>query len=84
VIPFRRTYFHPVRDLALEPGVPGRLADAIRSWPEDVHEYKAGPLYTNALLPRLDALHAEQVKEGLVQLDADGELLGRSVRTYPF
>ena len=31
-----RTYLTPLEDLASEPNVPGRLASAIRSWPEDV------------------------------------------------
>lgn len=31
-----RTYVTPLEALAAEPGVPGRLASAIRSWPEDV------------------------------------------------
>ena len=31
-----RTYQTRLKDLASEPGVPGRLASAIRSWPEDV------------------------------------------------
>ena len=31
-----RTYTTPVVDLAREPGVPGRLASAVRSWPEVV------------------------------------------------
>lgn len=34
-----RTYIDPFTELAKEPGVPGRLASAIRSWPEDVAEY---------------------------------------------
>lgn len=33
-----RTYLDPIIELAREPGVPGRLASAIRSWPEDVAE----------------------------------------------
>ena len=31
-----RTYLTPLEKLVLEPEVPGRLASAIRSWPEDV------------------------------------------------
>ena len=31
-----RTYVVPLEDLAREPGVPGRAASAIRSWPQDV------------------------------------------------
>ena len=33
-----RTYIFPVVDLAKEPGIPGRMASAIRSWPEDVQQ----------------------------------------------
>lgn len=33
-----RTYLDPFTELAKESGVPGRLASAIRSWPEDVAE----------------------------------------------
>ena len=33
-----RTYVTPVTELAREPGVPGRMASAIRSWPDDVAE----------------------------------------------
>ncbi|PPQ77299.1 LOW QUALITY PROTEIN: hypothetical protein CVT25_010881 [Psilocybe cyanescens] len=35
-----RTYLTPVSLLAREKGVPGRMASALRSWPEDVGEYK--------------------------------------------
>lgn len=31
-----RTYLSPMVELAKEPGVPGRMASAIRSWPDDV------------------------------------------------
>ena len=31
-----RVYLTPLAQLVQEPGVPGRLASAIRSWPEDV------------------------------------------------
>lgn len=34
-----RTYLEPVSSIAKEVGVPGRMASAIRSWPEDVAEY---------------------------------------------
>lgn len=33
-----RTYIFAIKDLAEEPGIPGRMASAIRSWPEDVVE----------------------------------------------
>jgi hypothetical protein len=31
-----RTYLDPIVELAKEPGIPGRMASAVRSWPEDV------------------------------------------------
>ena len=34
-----RVYMTPLKDLAKEPDIPGRLASAIRSWPEDVARY---------------------------------------------
>lgn len=60
------------------------MADAIRSWPEDVSEYKGGLLYRDLLLPRLDDLHQKQIQEGVVKLDENGEVVGRNMRTYPF
>ncbi|KAH9482879.1 hypothetical protein JR316_0004979 [Psilocybe cubensis] len=35
-----RTYLTPVKEIAREKGVAGRLASALRSWPADVGEYK--------------------------------------------
>ena len=35
-----RTYMTPVESLGKEAGVSGRLASALRSWPEDVGRYK--------------------------------------------
>ncbi|KAL7006337.1 hypothetical protein EMMF5_004223 [Cystobasidiomycetes sp. EMM_F5] len=70
--------------VAQEPGAPGRLASAVRSWPEDVALYKGLPLYKKALLPYLDEMHRQQVKGGVVQVDAAGNVIGRDVRTYPF
>jgi len=63
-----RTYIFPVVDLAKEPGVPGRMASAIRSWPEDVQTYKGQHLYRDAILPFLDCKHAEQIKNGDVEV----------------
>ncbi|KAF8754207.1 hypothetical protein RHS01_06197 [Rhizoctonia solani] len=55
-----RTYIEPVIKLAREPGVPGRMVDAIRSWPPDVAEYKGQHLYADAVLSYLDERHREQ------------------------
>ncbi|QRV75033.1 hypothetical protein RhiJN_03048 [Ceratobasidium sp. AG-Ba] len=64
-----RTYLEPVTKLAEEPGVPGRLADAIRSWPPDVAEYKGQHLYVDAVLTHLDERHRYQVDQGVVRED---------------
>ncbi|KAL5527541.1 hypothetical protein ACEPAG_6342 [Sanghuangporus baumii] len=64
-----RTYIFNVVDLAEEPGVPGRMASAIRSWPEDVQLYKGEGLYGPTLLAYLDQKHAEQIRNGIVAED---------------
>ncbi|KAI0775471.1 hypothetical protein BC629DRAFT_1638009 [Irpex lacteus] len=58
-----RTYLTPLEDLASEPEVPGRLASAIRSWPEDVAVYKARAAF-ESVLGYLDERHAAQVAAG--------------------
>ncbi|KAI0751237.1 hypothetical protein C8Q80DRAFT_1218050 [Daedaleopsis nitida] len=60
-----RVYQTPVEVLASEPGVPGRMASAIRSWPDDVARYKARGVY-ESVLPYLDKCHAEQVARGII------------------
>jgi len=64
-----RTYLFPVEELAKETGVPGRMASAIRSWPEDVMAYKGQRLYRDTILPYLDKCHAEQVVAGIFTED---------------
>ncbi|KAG8922526.1 hypothetical protein FRC01_013921 [Tulasnella sp. 417] len=59
-----RTYYEPVTSLAQEPGVPGRMASALRSWPEDVAVYKGQARYKDVLLEYLDRMHEIQVREG--------------------
>ncbi|EPT03131.1 hypothetical protein FOMPIDRAFT_1082914, partial [Fomitopsis schrenkii] len=54
-----RVYQTPVVDLAAEPGVPGRLASAVRGWSEDVAQYKGIERYRD-VLPYLDRRHQEQ------------------------
>ncbi|SCV70970.1 BQ2448_3732 [Microbotryum intermedium] len=78
-----RTYFHPVAELAKEPGVPGRMASAIRSWPDEVRNYKTGYLYIPAILPGLDERHAAQVAEGLVEMEEDGSGT-KGAKGYPY
>lgn len=77
-----RTYLTPLTTLAEEPGVPGRLASAMRSWPEDIAWYKGAELYREAVLPYLDEKHAQQVKEGVVRETEEEKLSAR--RAYPF
>ncbi|RDX52999.1 hypothetical protein OH76DRAFT_61641 [Lentinus brumalis] len=60
-----RVYQTKLEELVCEPGVPGRMASAIRSWPEDVARYKARGAY-ESILPLLDRCHAEQVANGVV------------------
>ena len=73
-----RTYFHPIREIAEEPYVPGRLASAVRSWGDDVSRYKGKERYQDVLLDFLDKKHAEQVANGL-DLSREDE-----VRAYPY
>ncbi|KAL8784248.1 MAG: hypothetical protein Q9213_004070 [Squamulea squamosa] len=72
-----RTYFEPITKVVEEPGVPGRLASAVRSWGDDVARYKGRERYGDVLLEYLDGKHREQVEKGLV-----GE--GGEDGNYPF
>ena len=60
-----RTYFHPITQIAEQPYVPGRLANAIRNWGPDVAKYKGRAVYQDILLEYLDKKHDEQVGNGL-------------------
>ncbi|KAI0721995.1 hypothetical protein C8T65DRAFT_775038 [Cerioporus squamosus] len=73
-----RVYQTRVDELVREPGVPGRMASAIRSWPEDVARYKARGAY-ESILPLLDRCHEEQIANGVV---SDGEK--KSNAKFPF
>jgi len=64
-----RTYFIPITEMCQEPHIPGRLASAIRSWPDDVSLYKGKASYNNVLLPYLDKVHQEQKDSGLIDCD---------------
>ena len=70
-----RTYFHPVIDIAQEPGVPGRLASALRSWPDDVVLHKGRKAYEDVLLKYLDEKHAGQCANGPASANSN---------SYPF
>lgn len=66
-----RTYFEPVTAIAKEPGVPGRLASAVRSWGDDVSKYKGKERYQDVLLEYLDGEHKKQLEEGVVTEDEE-------------
>jgi alpha-1,2-mannosyltransferase len=70
-----RTYFLPIVEIAEEPGVPGRLASAIRSWPDDVAHYKGKKAHEDVLLKYLDEKHQQQCDQGL-QID--------NSKSYPY
>lgn len=61
-----RPYFISIVEIAQEPGVPGRLASAIRSWPDDVAQYKGKKAYEDVLLEYLDEKHQQQCDQGLL------------------
>lgn len=75
------THMVPLSIMAEEPGVPGRLAYAMRHWPEDVAWYKAASLYRDVVLPYLDAKHERQVHDGIIESQSKEE--ERSRRSYP-
>jgi alpha-1,2-mannosyltransferase len=71
-----RPYFIPLIEIAEESGVPGRLASAIRSWPDDVAQYKGKEAYQDIVLKYLDEKHQQQCDQGL-QID-------NSSKSYPY
>ena len=73
-----RTYFLPITEICEEPYVPGRLADAVRSWGDDVAKYKGRDRYEEVLLEYLDQKHKQQVEGGL-EVEKEEE-----VRQYPW
>lgn len=73
-----RTYFHPITEICEEPYVPGRLASAVRSWGDDVANYKGRERYGDVLLEYLDAKHAEQLDGGVVAAE------GQEAHSYPW
>jgi alpha-1,2-mannosyltransferase len=70
-----RTYFLPIIDIAQEPGIPGRLVSALRSWPDDIVRHKGRKVYEDVLFKYLDEKHAEQCANGLVSAN---------LNSYPF
>ena len=75
-----RTYFEPITKIAQEPGVPGRLASAVRSWGEDVGRYKGREMYEEVLLEYLDGEHRKQVEAGVAEMEGNEDERGG----YPF
>ena len=75
-----RTYFEPITKVAQEPGVPGRLASAVRSWGDDVSRYKGRERYQDVLLEYLDQEHKKQVDLGLTTETMDED----DRAAYPF
>ncbi|CAL1717362.1 unnamed protein product [Somion occarium] len=65
-----RVYQTPVTQLVEEPGVPGRMASAIRSWPEDVAVYKAKSAF-EGILDYLDECHNKQLEDGLLPVEGN-------------
>ncbi|PFH52551.1 hypothetical protein AMATHDRAFT_74037 [Amanita thiersii Skay4041] len=63
-----RTYVIPVEELGKERGVPGRMASALRSWPDDIVEYKGRERggWGKMLIEYMDKCHKEQIERGEV------------------
>ncbi|KAF5393921.1 hypothetical protein D9757_000375 [Collybiopsis confluens] len=59
-----RTYLVPLEDIAKEPGVPARMANTLRNWPEDVRKYKENGLFEDVMLEFLDRAVEKQRMEG--------------------
>ena len=72
-----RTYFEPLRKIAEEPGVPGRLASAIRSWGEDSARYKGREMFGEVVCGFLDGKHREQVERGVVGENGGEVVVGK-------
>ncbi|KAF9259103.1 hypothetical protein L218DRAFT_1004180 [Marasmius fiardii PR-910] len=73
-----RTYLVPVVELVKEPGVPARLASAVRSWPEELRRYKGSKRFEPVLLEYLNRCAEEQRKGGGEEME---KFHGRG---YPF
>ncbi|KAK0206070.1 hypothetical protein DFS33DRAFT_1312070 [Desarmillaria ectypa] len=70
-----RTYVIPIEQLVKEPGIPARMASAVKSWPESVETYKGKELYGSVLVEYLDKCAQEQADIG-VKVDP--------AKKYPF
>ena len=75
-----RVYLTPIEELAKEPGVPGRMASAIRSWPDDVARC-AFCVRARLCAPAANlALAARRQVQGAVRLRGYPGLPGRATR----
>lgn len=70
-----RTYLTPMEDLGREPGVPGRLASALRGWGRDIGIYKGKERgnWWDILLEYLDRCWDEQLAQGVATEGAGKE-----------
>lgn len=70
-----RTYLTPIQDLGQEPGVPGRLASALRGWGRDVGIYKGKERgnWWDVLLGYLDSCWDEQLARNVAAEGAGKE-----------
>lgn len=59
-----RTYFHPLTDIAEEPGIPERLYKGIESWSDDVKEYRGYSKFCDVVMPYLKQKWDEQAAKG--------------------
>ncbi|KAF9888172.1 hypothetical protein FE257_009167 [Aspergillus nanangensis] len=68
-----RTYFEPITAISKEPHVPGRLAEAIRTWDETVSVYKGKSHWDKILLPYLDEQDRLQKESGITDQQQEAE-----------
>ena len=68
-----RTYFEPITKISREPHIPGRLAEAVRSWDEVVSKYKGKQHWEHLLLPYLDEQHQLQLDDKVTEEVPEGE-----------
>ncbi|KAH7931382.1 hypothetical protein BV22DRAFT_1027620 [Leucogyrophana mollusca] len=64
-----RTYLFKIEELGRERGVPGRLASAVRSWPDDVGVYKGRKMYREVLVRYLDECAERDVENEVAKVE---------------
>ena len=76
-----RTHLVDLPTLASEPGVPARLAHALREWPDSVKWYKGAAMFLDTTLAYLDQQAQKQREQGVSgESEADKE---QARRMYP-